>query len=186
MLGDNIFYGQGLSQLLRNADIKNYGGTVFGYQVVDPERYGVAGFDDAGKVDSITEKPSLPASNYAVTGLYFLDETAPSRAIELSPSRRGELEITDLLETYLRDGILTIELMGRGYAWLDTGTHDSLLDSSNFVRTLQNRQGLQVGSPEEIAFIKGWITADQLSIIAEKYEKNDYGKFLFKLLEGNL
>jgi len=158
VLGDNIFFGQGLPEMLKKADEKTTGGTVFGYRVSDPERYGVVGFDDAGKVQSIIEKPDTPASNFAVTGLYFLDASAPERARNVKPSARGELEITTLLEMYLEDGSLTVERMGRGYAWLDTGTHDSLLDASNFVRTLEKRQGLQVGSPDEIAYSLGWLT----------------------------
>jgi len=184
ILGDNIFYGHGLPDLLRDADSRISGGTVFGYQVADPERYGVAGFDESGAVKSITEKPTIPVSNYAVTGLYFLDGSAPKRALEIKPSSRGELEITDLLEHYLRDGLLNIERMGRGYAWLDTGTHGSLLEAGNFVRTLQKRQGLQVCSPDEIAFEQDWISADVLKTRADQYAKNEYGKSLLRMLES--
>ena len=184
VLGDNIFFGDGLPKLLEAADAKPSGGTVFGYRVSDPERYGVVGFDADGKVNSITEKPKVPASKYAVTGLYFLDESAPERARKVKPSARGELEITTLLEMYLAEGLLTVERMGRGYAWLDTGTHDSLLDASNFVRTLERRQGLQMGSPDEIAFVKGWIDAQALRARAQAFRKNRYGRYLLALAEG--
>ncbi len=184
VLGDNIFFGDGLPELLDAADNKPKGGTVFGYRVSDPERYGVVGFDDDGSVSSIIEKPSKAASNYAVTGLYFLDETAPERARNIVASPRGELEITTLLEMYLTAGELSVELMGRGYAWLDTGTRDSLLDAANFVRTLEKRQGLQVGSPDEVAFSKGWIDADQLRRRAAEFKKNEYGSYLLALANG--
>ena len=184
VLGDNIFFGDGLPELLESADAKSSGGTVFGYRVSDPERYGVVGFDADGKVNSLIEKPKNPASKYAVTGLYFLDESAPARARRVVPSARGELEITTLLEMYLAEGSLTVERMGRGYAWLDTGTHDSLLDASNFVRTLERRQGLQIGSLDEIAFVKGWIDADALRARAEAFKKNRYGRYLLSLAEG--
>ncbi len=182
VLGDNIFFGHGLSEQLALADSNNTGGTVFGYRVADPERYGVVDFDAQDKVVSIIEKPVNPPSNYAVTGLYFLDGTAPERARQVTPSARGELEITSLLDLYLRDGNLSVELMGRGYAWLDTGTHTSLLDASNFVRTLEKRQGLQTGCLEEIAFANGWISPEQLAVLAEKFAKNDYGRYLSRLL----
>ncbi|MCQ0969119.1 glucose-1-phosphate thymidylyltransferase RfbA (plasmid) [Paracoccus sp. TK19116] len=182
VLGDNIFFGHGLSELLAAADAKPDGGTVFGYRVVDPERYGVVDFADDGKVRAIVEKPSVPPSQYAVTGLYFLDGTASRRAAEVQPSERGELEITSLLESYLGDGSLTVERMGRGFAWLDTGTHGSLLDAGNFVRTLEKRQGLQTGCPDEIAFEQGWIDADQLRARAKTFAKNDYGTYLLRLL----
>ena len=184
VLGDNIFFGDGLPEMLARADAKESGGTVFGYRVSDPERYGVVGFDDQGDVKSIIEKPTKPASNYAVTGLYFLDADAPMRAREVRPSGRGELEITSLLEQYLDDGKLTVERMGRGYAWLDTGTHDSLLDAANFVRTLEKRQGLQVGSPDEVAFARGWIDTDQLRARATEFKKNQYGEYLLALANG--
>ena len=183
VLGDNIFFGHALPELLASAGAVQQGGTVFGYRVSDPERYGVVGFDADGRAQQIIEKPEVPPSNYAVTGLYFVDETAPARARSVKPSARGELEITSLLETYLHDGSLTVERMGRGYAWLDTGTHDSLLDASNFVRTLQKRQGLQVGSPDEIAFSKGWISADALRDRASGFAKNDYGRYLLALAQ---
>jgi glucose-1-phosphate thymidylyltransferase len=181
VLGDNIFFGHGMSKLLANADQAQAGGTVFGYRVADPERYGVVDFDDAGQVRSIVEKPANPPSHYAVTGLYFLDETASTRARAVVPSERGELEITTLLEMYLADGQLNVQQMGRGYAWLDTGTHGSLLDAGNFVRTLESRQGLQTGSPDEIAFDKGWITAAQLQERATLFRKNAYGQYLATL-----
>ena len=182
VLGDNIFFGHGLPELLAEADTADMGGTVFGYRVADPERYGVVDFDADGKVRSIIEKPEVPPSNYAVTGLYFLDGTASERAAAVKPSERGELEITTLLESYLADGQLNVQQMGRGYAWLDTGTHGSLLDAGNFVRTLEKRQGLQTGCPDEIAFAKGWISADILGARAEMFRKNDYGKYLKGLL----
>ncbi|MDR5655062.1 glucose-1-phosphate thymidylyltransferase RfbA [Ruixingdingia sedimenti] len=178
VLGDNIFFGHSLPQLLAEADAHAVGGTVFGYHVSDPERYGVVEFDAEGRVKSIVEKPARPASNYAVTGLYFLDGTAPEKAARVTPSPRGELEITTLLEMYLAEGTLAVKRMGRGYAWLDTGTHGSLLDAGNFVRTLEKRQGLQVGCPEEIAYTKGWISRENLLIRAKLFDKNDYGKYL--------
>ncbi|MAU94898.1 glucose-1-phosphate thymidylyltransferase RfbA [Marinibacterium profundimaris] len=182
VLGDNIFFGHGLPELMAAADAKPAGGTVFGYHVADPERYGVVAFGDRGQVTQIIEKPAVPPSNYAVTGLYFLDGTAPARAREVKPSARGEVEITTLLEMYLAEGQLDVQRMGRGYAWLDTGTHGSLLDAGNFVRTLESRQGLQTGCLEEIAFQKGWIDATALKEMAERYRKNRYGEYLMSLL----
>ena len=182
VLGDNIFFGHGLPQLMEEADRQTGGGTVFGYHVSDPERYGVVEFDSAGSVKSIIEKPENPPSNHAVTGLYFLDGSAPERAKQVQPSDRGEVEITSLLEMYLDEGLLTMKRMGRGYAWLDTGTHGSLLDAGNFVRTLETRQGLQTGCPEEIAFAQGWISSEELAARAEKFRKNNYGKYLAGLL----
>jgi glucose-1-phosphate thymidylyltransferase len=182
VLGDNIFFGHGLPELLEDARSHAKGGTVFGYHVTDPERYGVVDFDDTGRVRSIVEKPEVAPSNYAVTGLYFLDETAPDRARAVQPSPRGELEIVTLLESYLSDGTLRVNRMGRGYAWLDTGTHASLLDAGTFVRTLQNRQGLQTGCLEEIAFEQGWITASELEALAVPLKKNGYGQYLLNLL----
>ncbi len=182
VLGDNIFFGHGLTEALQQANAQTGGGTVFGYQVSDPQSYGVVGFDAEGKANSIIEKPTKPASNYAVTGLYFLDETASAKAKTIQPSPRGELEITCLLEQYLTEDSLTVQRLGRGYAWLDTGTHGNLLDAGNFVRTLQNRQGLQVGCPEEIAFEQGWISTEDIAKIAAKYAKNSYGKYLLGLL----
>lgn len=181
VLGDNIFFGHGLPAVLAEADAQVTGGTVFGYQVADPERYGVVSFDTQGRVQSIIEKPEIPASNYAVTGLYFLDGTAPEKARQVQPSARGELEITSLLELYLQEGSLTVKRMGRGYAWLDTGTHASLLDAGNFVRTLEQRQGLQVGSPEEVAYEQGWISDQDLRDLAQSYQKNAYGAYLERL-----
>ena len=184
ILGDNIFHGEGLSDILAAADTKATGGTVFGYRVSDPERYGVVSFDEAGAAQEIVEKPQKPASNYAVTGLYFLDGSAPDRAAKVTPSARGELEITSLLGMYLEEGLLSVERMGRGFAWLDTGTHGSLLDAGNFVRTLEKRQGQQTGSPDEIAFELNWITKSDLAKLAERYKKNDYGRYLKDLGKG--
>jgi len=181
VLGDNIFFGDGLPQVLAAADAQKDGATVFGYHVSDPERYGVVAFDENGMVESIIEKPEAPPSNYAVTGLYFVDGSAPERAKRVKPSLRGELEITSLLETYLADGTLRVKKMGRGYAWLDTGTHASLLDASNFVRTLTERQGLQVGSPDEVAYQQKWINKEQLLERALLFEKNRYGQYLEKV-----
>jgi glucose-1-phosphate thymidylyltransferase len=182
VLGDNIFYGHGLPEMLAEADARTTGGTVFGYKVSDPERYGVVGFDTDGKATSIIEKPQVPPSNYAVTGLYFLDGSASERAHKVKPSERGEVEITTLLEMYLHEGLLDVKRMGRGYAWLDTGTHGSLLDAGNFVRTLQTRQGQQTGCLEEIAFSNGWIDRQMLTEQAERLRKNDYGAYLLKML----
>jgi len=181
ILGDNIFFGHGLPEVLAAADAKQHGATVFGYHVNDPERYGVVGFDNSGNVTSIIEKPKEPASNYAVTGLYFVDGTAPERAKQVQPSARGELEITSLLESYLAEENLTVEKMGRGFAWLDTGTHGSLLDAGNFVRTITERQGLQVGSPDEVAYQLGCITIEDLKKTAVKCGKNKYGEYLLNL-----
>ena len=181
VLGDNIFFGHGLPDILAAANDQTSGATVFGYHVSDPERYGVVEFDEHGKVQNIVEKPKVPPSNYAVTGLYFVDGSAPQRAKQVKPSSRGELEITSLLESYLNDGCLNVEKMGRGYAWLDTGTHASLLDASNFVRTLTERQGLQVGSPDEIAYQMKWITEEHLLKRAATFGKNKYGQYLESL-----
>lgn len=178
VLGDNIFFGHGLPDLLKEADQTETGATVFGYRVADPERYGVVDFNADGTVSAIIEKPEVPPSNYAVTGLYFLDETAPERARQVKPSDRGELEITTLLESYLHDEQLSVKRMGRGYAWLDTGTHGSLLDAGNFVRTLTKRQGQQVGSPDEVAFEMGWISVIELDERAKRFGKNGYGSYL--------
>jgi glucose-1-phosphate thymidylyltransferase len=178
VLGDNIFFGHGLPEMLARADAQTSGATVFGYRVADPERYGVVDFDTDGRVRAIIEKPSIPPSNYAVTGLYCLDGSAPDRAAQVQPSARGELEITSLLEMYLADGTLSVEPMGRGYAWLDTGTHESLLDAGNFVRTLEARQGLQMGSPDEIAFTQGWIDQAALEARAALFAKTAYGAYL--------
>ncbi len=182
VLGDNIFFGHGLPEMLWAADAKKTGGTVFGYHVADPERYGVVKFNSEGTVEQIIEKPDVPPSNYAVTGLYFLDAEAPARAREVKPSKRGELEIVTLLESYLDEGTLSVERMGRGFAWLDTGTHGSLLDAGNFVRTLSLRQGMQSGCPEEIAYLKGWIDDAKMAEHAELFKKTEYGKYLNSLI----
>lgn len=182
VLGDNIFFGHGLPEQLSAASDQAEGGTVFGYRVADPERYGVVDFASDGSVRSIVEKPEVPASSFAVTGLYFLDGSAPQRAASVKPSARGELEITSLLESYLDDGLLKVGLLGRGYAWLDTGTHASLLDAGNFVRTIEERQGLQTGSPDEIGYRLGWISAQQLAERADIFGKNAYGRYLEDLL----
>jgi len=184
VLGDNVFFGHGLPEMLQAAGARTAGGTVFGYQVRDPERYGVVAFDRDGRVLSIEEKPERPKSNYAVTGIYVLDGAAPRRAAGLKPSARGELEIADLLNLYLAEGMLTVERMGRGYAWLDTGTHASLLDAGNFVRTIEERQNLKVGCPEEIAFSQGWIDAEALRALARPYLKTEYGRYLIRIAEG--
>jgi len=186
VLGDNIFFGHGLPDILAAADAKPEGGTVFGYHVSDPERYGVVEFDAGGQARAIVEKPEVPPSSFAVTGLYFLDATAPARAKRVRPSARGELEITSLLESYLDEGLLSVERMGRGFAWLDTGTHASLLDAGNFVRTLQSRQGLQTGSPEEVAFNLGWISREDLRRRAERFGKNGYGEYLAQVAAGTI
>jgi glucose-1-phosphate thymidylyltransferase len=183
VLGDNIFFGHGLPKIMAAADSRPSGGTVFGYHVADPERYGVVDFAPDGSARAIIEKPARAPSNYAVTGLYFLDGTAPARAARVTPSARGELEITSLLEMYLAEGLLDVQKMGRGYAWLDTGTHASLLDAGNFVRTLEERQGLQTGSPDEIAFQQGWISAAALAERARLFGKNAYGAYLTGLLD---
>ncbi len=183
VLGDNIFFGHGLPEAMASADAHPSGGTVFGYRVADPERYGVVAFDAAGNVSAIIEKPEKPPSNYAVTGLYFLDGRAPELAAQVKPSPRGELEIADLLEIYRAEGSLRVERMGRGYAWLDTGTQASLLDAGNFVRTLEERQGLQVGSPDEIAFRQGWLDREGFAARAKLFAKSSYGKYLASVLK---
>lgn len=182
VLGDNIFYGHQFHQLLDSAKQRTCGATVFAYHVHDPERYGVADFDAQGKVLSLEEKPAQPKSNYAVTGLYFYDSQVIDFARDLKPSARGELEITDLNKLYLEQDQLHVERMGRGYAWLDTGTHDSLLDASQFIATIENRQGLKVSCPEEIAFRQHWINAEQLERLAHPLAKNGYGQYLLGLL----
>ncbi len=183
VLGDNIFHGDGLTDLLQRADARRDGATVFGYWVRDPERYGVAEFDASGKVVGLEEKPAAPKSNYAVTGLYFYDGRASDFAAGLAPSPRGELEITDLNRCYLEADALHLEKMGRGYAWLDTGTHESLVEASSFIETIEKRQGLRVSCPEEIAYFNGWIDADQLRELARPLAKNGYGQYLLGLLE---
>jgi glucose-1-phosphate thymidylyltransferase len=186
VLGDNIFYGHDFHCLLENAMLRNQGASVFAYHVQDPERYGVAEFDDRGKVLSLEEKPACPKSNYAVTGLYFYDQQVVDLASSLKPSARGELEITDLNRLYLEQGELNVEIMGRGYAWLDTGTHESLLEASQFIATLENRQGLKVACPEEVAYRQGWIDAAQLETLAQPLAKNPYGQYLLHLLKEPL
>ncbi len=181
VLGDNIYFGHGLVEQLQSARERTVGATVFGYRVSDPQRYGVAEVDGDGKVLSIEEKPENPRSNYAVTGLYFYDAQVVDIAAKLKPSARGEYEITDVNAEYLRRGQLNMELLGRGYAWLDTGTYDSLLEASHFVATLEKRQGLQVASPDEIAFTAGWIDANQLIANANPMAKNPYGEYLLRL-----
>ena len=183
VLGDNIFHGHGLTELLQRADAREQGATVFGYWVRDPERYGVAEFDGSGRVVGLEEKPAAPKSHYAVTGLYFYDGRASDFAASLEPSPRGELEITDLNRYYLEAGALHLEKMGRGYAWLDTGTHESLVEASSFIETIEKRQGLRVSCPEEIAYFNGWIDAGQLRELARPLAKNGYGQYLLGLLE---
>ncbi|MDQ3038315.1 MAG: glucose-1-phosphate thymidylyltransferase RfbA [Pseudomonadota bacterium] len=183
VLGDNIFHGQGLTGLLQRANAREHGATVFGYWVRDPDRYGVAEFDADGKVIGLEEKPAQPKSNYAVTGLYFYDGRASDFAASLQPSPRGELEITDLNRCYLLDGSLQLEKMGRGYAWLDTGTHESLVEASTYIETIEKRQGLRVCCPEEIAWHNGWIDAEQMRALAQPLAKNGYGQYLLSLLE---
>lgn len=184
ILGDNIFYGRGLQQLLIDAAEPRTGATVFGYYVKDPERYGVVEFDDRGRVVCIEEKPEHPTSNYAVTGLYFYDDQVCDIARDLKPSARGELEITDVNRTYLEAGQLNVEILGRGTAWLDTGTHDSLHQASSFVQTIEARQGLKIACPEEMAFRKGWINQDELSALAHALGKSSYGEYLLSIAEN--
>ena len=186
VLGDNIFHGHGLREVLKRADERVDGSTVFGYWVNDPERYGVAEFDKSGKVIDLVEKPENPRSNYAVTGLYFYDGKASDYAAELKPSPRGELEITDVNKVYLDKGQLNVEVMGRGMAWLDTGTHESLLEAGQFIATIEKRQGLKVACPEEIAYRKGYINAEQLRKLAEPLKKNQYGQYLLQILEDKV
>jgi glucose-1-phosphate thymidylyltransferase len=183
ILGDNIFYGHNLENLLHSANTREFGATVFAYHVNDPERYGVAEFDRDNKVISLDEKPNHPKSNYVVTGLYFYDQKVVELASNLKPSARGELEITDLNKLYLDNNELFVEIMDRGYAWLDTGTHDSLLDAGQFISTIENRQGLKVACPEEIAYFKQWITKTDLENLAKPLLKNQYGEYLLKLIK---
>jgi glucose-1-phosphate thymidylyltransferase len=186
VLGDNIFFGHDFNELLSNAMQRESGATVFAYHVQDPERYGVAEFDKTNKVLSLEEKPKNPKSNYAVTGLYFYDKDVVAMAKSLKPSARGELEITDLNRLYLEKEKLNVEIMGRGYAWLDTGTHDSLLEASQFIATLENRQGLKVSCPEEISYRRGWINASQLEKLAAPLSKNAYGQYLQRVLKEKI
>ena len=183
ILGDNIFHGGGLRDVLNKAAASEQGATVFGYWVRDPERYGVVEFDNAFRALSLEEKPERPKSNYAVTGLYFYDARAPEFARNLNPSKRGELEITDLNRCYLEDGTLSVERLGRGYAWLDTGTHQSLQEASNFIETIENRQGLKIACPEEVALLQGWIDDEQVRRLAEPLLKSGYGRYLLDLLK---
>jgi glucose-1-phosphate thymidylyltransferase len=183
VLGDNIFYGVGLTERLKRAGSRDHGATVFGYWVRDPERYGVAEFDSSGRVIGLEEKPTKPKSNYAVTGLYFYDQRVCDFAADLKPSPRGELEITDLNRRYLEDGSLHLEQLGRGYAWLDTGTHDSLMEAGNYIQTIENRQGLKVCCPEEIAYSHGWIDAEQVMRLAAPLAKTGYGQYLQHLIQ---
>ena len=184
ILGDNIFHGYGLTEMLRDAARQTSGGSVFGYRLLDPRRYGVASFSDDGTLTSIVEKPDEPPSSYAVTGLYFLDGSASARARDVRPSERGELEIVDVLASYISEGLLRIKRLGRGHTWLDMGTHDSLIDAANYVRTIQNSQGVRICSPDEIAFQSGWISEEQLSENIERLSKTDYGQYLGGLMKG--
>lgn len=186
ILGDNIFYGHGLQQVIRTAAQRETGATVFGYWVKDPERYGVAEFNAEGRVTNLVEKPLHPKSNYAITGLYFYDNQVVDMAADLKPSHRGELEITDINRLYLEQDQIVIEKLGRGTAWLDTGTHDSLLQASNFIQTIEERQGLKICCPEEIAWNQGWIGAEQLEKQASLLSKNSYGEYLLRLLQRDL
>jgi len=181
ILGDNIFYGNDLSDLMETAGRKTEGATVFAYQVSDPERYGVVDFDQTGRALSIEEKPSNPKSDFAVTGLYFYDARVTELARRIQPSARGELEITDINNIYLKEGLLDVQTMRRGFAWLDTGTHESMLEASSFIQTIEHRQGLKVASPEEIAWRSGWISTEQLLELAQKLAKNRYGQYLLKI-----
>ncbi|ASA23803.1 glucose-1-phosphate thymidylyltransferase RfbA [Paenibacillus donghaensis] len=186
ILGDNIYYGNGIRKLLQRASTKGEGATVFGYHVQDPERFGVVEFDADGKVLSVEEKPTQPKSNYAITGLYFYDNHVVEIAKSVQPSERGELEITSVNEAYLNMGQLNVELLGRGFTWLDTGTHESLADASNFVRTIEDHQGIKIAAPEEIAYINGWITKEQLWDCGNKMSKNGYGQYLMKVATGKI
>ncbi len=188
VLGDNIFYGNGFSKLLREAVVNSAAGkaTIFGYFVNDPERFGIVEFDDNGKVISVEEKPQIPKSNYCITGLYFYDKRVIEYAKQVKPSHRGELEITDLNRIYLEDGSLNVKLLGRGFAWLDTGTMDSLVEASNFVQMIQKRQGIEISAPEEIAFINGWISKETLMESAARYGKSPYGEHLKRVAEGKI
>ena len=186
ILGDNLYYGHDFSTLLKRADAQTSGASVFAYHVTDPERYGVVEFDKDGKALSIEEKPAKPKSRYAVTGLYFYDQQVVDIAKSIKPSARGELEITSVNEVYLKQGQLNVEIMGRGYAWLDTGTHDSLIEAAQFIQTIEHRQGFKVACPEEIAYRNGWVNAQQLEQLAQPYLKTGYGQYLIDLLKGDL
>lgn len=186
ILGDNIFYGSGMRKILQRASQKQCGATVFGYHVPDPERFGVVEFDSDGKVLSVEEKPTHPKSNYAITGLYFYDNRVVDIAKEIKPSARGELEITSINEAYLKLGELEVELLGRGFTWLDTGTHQTLVDATNFVKTIEEHQGIKISAPEEIAYINGWIGKEQLIECANKLSKTGYGQYLLKVANGKI
>ncbi|ODG90093.1 MULTISPECIES: glucose-1-phosphate thymidylyltransferase RfbA [Bacillaceae] len=186
ILGDNIYYGSGLRSILKKAAMKENGATVFGYHVQDPERFGVVEFDESGKVLSIEEKPVAPKSNYAVTGLYFYDNRVIEIAKNVKPSNRGELEITSVNEAYLNLGELEVELLGRGYTWLDTGTHESLVSATNFVKTIEEHQGIKISAPEEVAYINGWINKEQLLHLSESLSKTSYGNYLRKVANGEI
>ncbi|MGD6776447.1 glucose-1-phosphate thymidylyltransferase RfbA [Sutcliffiella horikoshii] len=186
ILGDNIYYGSGMRKMLQRAANKDTGATVFGYHVQDPERFGVVEFDDYGKVLSVEEKPEQPKSNYAITGLYFYDNRVVDIAKNVEPSKRGELEITSINEAYLESGNLTVELLGRGFTWLDTGTHRSLVEATNFVRTVEEHQGIKIAAPEEIAYINGWISKDALWEAGERLIKTGYGQYLMKVANGEI
>ncbi|SDW82671.1 glucose-1-phosphate thymidylyltransferase RfbA [Paenibacillus sp. PDC88] len=186
ILGDNIYYGAGMRQLLIQASKKNHGATIFGYHVPDPERFGVIEFDQNGKVISLEEKPSYPKSNYAITGLYFYDNQVVSIAKSISPSKRGELEITSINEQYLKLDALNVQLLGRGFTWLDTGTHQSLADATNFVKTIEDHQGIKIAALEEIAYINGWITEEQLLVHGQRFAKTSYGEYLIKVATGKI
>lgn len=186
ILGDNIYYGNGIRKMLKRASEKEQGATVFGYHVQDPERFGVVEFNDEGKVLSVEEKPTAPKSNYAITGLYFYDNRVVEIAKNVKPSVRGELEITSINEAYLKLGELDVELLGRGFTWLDTGTHQSLVDATNFVRTLEDHQGIKIAALEEIAYINGWITKEHLLVCGQKLNKTGYGQYLIKVATGKI
>ncbi|MNO33428.1 Glucose-1-phosphate thymidylyltransferase [compost metagenome] len=186
ILGDNIYYGNGIRKILKRASDKEIGATVFGYHVQDPERFGVVEFNTDGKVLSVEEKPQQPKSNYAITGLYFYDNRVVQIAKNIKPSVRGELEITSINEEYLKLGELEVELLGRGFTWLDTGTHQSLVDATNFVRTIEEHQGIKIAAPEEIAYINGWITKDHLWNCGQKLSKTGYGQYLMKVATGKI
>ncbi|MEH7336627.1 glucose-1-phosphate thymidylyltransferase RfbA [Neobacillus drentensis] len=186
ILGDNIYYGSGMRKILQRAAQKEFGATVFGYHVNDPERFGVVEFDENGKVLSVEEKPEIPKSNYAITGLYFYDNRIIDIAKNVKPSARGELEITSVNEAYLRLGELEVELLGRGFTWLDTGTHHSLVEATNFVQTVEEHQGIKIAAPEEIAYINGWIGKNQLFESGEKFSKTGYGQYLLKVANGSI
>jgi glucose-1-phosphate thymidylyltransferase len=186
ILGDNIYYGSGMRKILQGAALKKSGATVFGYHVQDPERFGVVEFDENGKVLSVEEKPEFPKSNYAITGLYFYDNQIIDIARSVKPSKRGELEITSVNEAYLRNGELDVELLGRGFTWLDTGTHQSLVAATNFVKTIEEHQGIKIAAPEEIAYINGWISRNDLLESGERFSKTGYGQYLLKVANGSI